>query len=350
MGAIRTRHRTEAATIPAAGVAGARGVALRRSPALLAAAFPAVLAAAPAAAAFADGIEAPGCPQIAETAPRRVAAVPAAFELILDDGRHVVLAGAGLPTAEPAARERARAALAALTADRAVVVAALGDADRYGRTPARVAVIAGDGRATVQPGIARPPMVADIAAAATGGPAALPDSPRSAGIRPQASGPGAQDALPGAPAAEDLAAALVAAGEALAIGAPPFPPACLAALRAAERRAERGGRGGWSDGRFAVERADDPTLAARAGRYAVVEGRVLSTGAAGRTRYLNFGRRWTLDFTVVIAESGGGSRAAAGDVQAVPAGARVRVRGWLEARDGALIRLASPGDLETGAD
>jgi hypothetical protein len=227
------------------------------------------------------------CPQ-PEGALREVVTVPEAFVLGLGDGRQVRLAGTLLPTADGNGSAAARAALAALAVGKSV---RLGEAaaapDRYGRVAARV-VRAADG--------------------------------------------------------VDLAESLVGAGMALAGGALDGP--CGARLLAAEASARAGRRGGWGSGLLAVDRADDPELAGRAGRYAVVEGRVESVGHAGRTHYLNFGRRWTLDFTVIIAESDARRLAAVGLDPARLAGRVVRVRGWLESRDGAVVRVAGPGGIE----
>ena len=150
------------------------------------------------------------------------------------------------------------------------------------------------------------------------------------------------------PDGADLAERLVAAGVALVGPAPLADPdgPCRSRLLAAEADARAAGRGLWSDGTFTVEAADDPLLEARAGRFAIVEGRIASLGKAGRTRYLNFGRRWSLDFTATIAESDGDWPRGWGIGPAALEGSRVRVRGWLEADDGGLVRLGRPEDLQ----
>lgn len=146
----------------------------------------------------------------------------------------------------------------------------------------------------------------------------------------------------------DLGERLVAAGVALVGAAPRAEPdgPCRRRLLAAEAAARAARRGLWADGTFAVDDAADPALTARAGRYALVEGRVASLGKAGRTRYLNFGQRWSLDFTATIAESEGAWPRGWGIGPAALEGSRVRVRGWLEADDGGLVRLGRPEDLE----
>jgi len=232
------------------------------------------------ASAAADG----SC-AVAEGPQRRVAAVPAAFVLALDDGTRIRLAGVVWP--RPGDGEAARRALAGLAVGRPVRLAAAGAADRHGRLPARAV--------------------------------------RDDGL--------------------DLSVALAAAGLALAAGAPRL-TTCERDILAAEAAARAARRGGWGDGRLAVERAADPALSAGAGRFAVVAGRVWSVGRAGRTHYLNFGPRWRLDFTVTIAESDAQVLASRGLAPAVLPGAEIRVRGWLDAREGGFLRLAGPEEIE----
>ena len=45
--------------------------------------------------------------------------------------------------------------------------------------------------------------------------------------------------------------------------------------------------------------ADAPAMAQR-GRYALVEGEVVSVRESGNTIYVNFGRRWSEDFAVTM--------------------------------------------------
>ena len=219
-----------------------------------------------------------------------VADVTAPFELALADGTRVRIAAIGLAApgeGEAAATEALRALVAAGPVR---LDAAPPQVDRYGRRVARVA-------------------------AADGG---------------------------------DLAHRLLAAGVAL-VGPAPRDVAdgpCRARLFAAEAAARVARRGLWADGTLALEVADDPLIVTRAGRYAIVEGRIVGLGKVGRTRYLNFGRRWSLDFTATIAESEGAWPRGWGIGPDALAGSRVRVRGWLEADDGGLVRLGRPEDLE----
>lgn len=140
-------------------------------------------------------------------------------------------------------------------------------------------------------------------------------------------------------------ATLIESGLALLTGADDA-DGCLTTLLTLEAGARHGQRGLWARRQAGPFSATDPELASRAGRFALVEGRILSTGQTSRIRFLNFGSRWTLDFTATISESDRETFAAAGVDPATLAGARVRVRGWLLSRDGGAMRLFHPGQIE----
>lgn len=123
--------------------------------------------------------------------------------------------------------------------------------------------------------------------------------------------------------------------------------ACLAELLAAESRARAMRLGIWSDPYYTVRRADRPQqLAEREGHYELVEGRVLTAERVGKRVFLNFGRHWKEDFTVVIEGRALRLFAKEGLDPLVLAGALVRVRGWLEVRDGPRIEVTHPEQLE----
>ena len=141
---------------------------------------------------------------------------------------------------------------------------------------------------------------------------------------------------------EPLQIAWLRAGRAFAMpGAAPAP--CRDALLRAEAEARGARRGLWR--RTRIERADDPTLAKRADRFAVVEGAVVSVGDRRSRVYLNFGTFWREDFTVQILKR---------DLKRHPEllarivrseGRRVRVRGRLTARDGPLMKVRDAGQI-----
>jgi hypothetical protein len=94
-------------------------------------------------------------------------------------------------------------------------------------------------------------------------------------------------------------------------------------------------------------RAEDPAaVAAARGRFAIVEGKVLSVRESGNTIFVNFGRRWTEEFVVTIAKRNERAFAAAGIAPVRLQGRRVRVRGFVEQRGGPWIEAAHPEQLE----
>jgi micrococcal nuclease len=262
---------------------------------LAAAGAAAVLAALSGLASAAPALPAACAPGKAPAA--RIASVIDGATLKLDDGRAITLAGidaplppiSGFDRASPIA-EAAAAALAAAVAGpgAAVKVALVGDKpDRYGRF--RGNVFTADGR--------------------------------------------------------PLAAPLVAAGFAR-VHRLPGDPACVLALLDVERGARIAGRGLWADPATKIRSAEDPSLADESGLYGLVAGRVLSIGHGDVIIFVNFGRDYDRDFTVMIAPAEAKALAAAGMGIDGLAGKRVLVRGMIEASGGPAIRLGDPTDIE----
>lgn len=123
--------------------------------------------------------------------------------------------------------------------------------------------------------------------------------------------------------------------------------ACADTLLAVERRARAARRGLWADPNFAPLAAEHwQTLRAQKGRFVLVEGRVLSVRESGATIYVNFGRRWTRDFSVTIARRLKPAFVAAGLEPKALEGRVIRVRGWLEQRSGPIVDAAAPEQIE----
>lgn len=122
---------------------------------------------------------------------------------------------------------------------------------------------------------------------------------------------------------------------------------CLDLLFAAEGRARLSGLGIWADPYYSVRAADAPgELLARAGHYELVEGRILRADHNGGRVYLNFGRFWKEDFTAVIEAPALKLFKAAGVDPLVLEGAFVRIRGWVDDRDGPRIEVTHPEQIE----
>jgi micrococcal nuclease len=122
---------------------------------------------------------------------------------------------------------------------------------------------------------------------------------------------------------------------------------CLEDLYKAEAQARAERLGIWSDTFYKVRRADKPeSLRELTGRYELVEGRVFNADRAGSRVYLNFGRVWREDFTIVIDRYGLRAFADAGVDPLKLEGALVRVRGWIDQRDGPRIEVTHPEQIE----
>lgn len=123
--------------------------------------------------------------------------------------------------------------------------------------------------------------------------------------------------------------------------------ACVGQLFEAERRARTDRLGIWADPYYSVRAADRPeALLQRTGQYELVEGRVLLADESGGRIYLNFGRFWKEDFTAVI--EGPALRLFAKDGRDPLSleGALVRIRGWVDDRDGPRIEVTHPEQIE----
>lgn len=220
--------------------------------------------------------------------------------LLLTDGREVRLAGIDVPhrsTTDSTTRV-AQAALENTVSGREIALFRLGPArDRYGRTVALVAVQS-----------AAPAVSMEIT-----------------------------QTVQWALLTQGLARVAARVGDA----------ACATELLSAEKSARASGLGLWADPYYVIGKAEDPAgiLAAR-GRLAVIEGKVQSVRESGGTIYVNFGRRWSEDFTVTVPKRYERAFAAAGLTMKALAGHSVRVRGILEARGGPWIEVTRPEQIE----
>src|SRR5579864_9064499 len=127
---------------------------------------------------------------------------------------------------------------------------------------------------------------------------------------------------------------------------------CAMELHKSENAARAAKLGLWADSYYEVLKAETAAdVLARRGRFALVEGRVVSVRESGATIYVNFGRRWSEDFTVTVLKRNERNFTAAGlDLKGL-AGRRIRVRGFVEARGGTgrspWIEAEYPEQIET---
>lgn len=123
---------------------------------------------------------------------------------------------------------------------------------------------------------------------------------------------------------------------------------CLTELLRTESQARADRVGIWDGEAFyAIRAADRPAiLLERIDSYEVVEGRILNAARAGSRVYLNFGSNWRTDFTVIIERKGLRLFEAAGIDLLQLEDVLVRVRGWVENRDGPRIEITHPEQIE----
>jgi endonuclease YncB( thermonuclease family) len=139
--------------------------------------------------------------------------------------------------------------------------------------------------------------------------------------------------------------ALLASGHAQ-LSARIEPPACLPGLRAHEDAARRASLGLWADPLYSVRNAERPAdILPQRGRFAVVEGEVMSVRESGGTIYVNFSRRWSKGFSAFIRKRNAARFPAAGlDLKRLE-GRRVEVRGFVEQRRGPLMAVERPEQI-----
>src|SRR5205085_6890436 len=124
-------------------------------------------------------------------------------------------------------------------------------------------------------------------------------------------------------------------------------PTCAAELLAREQEARAAKLGLWADPYYVIVRAESGAeLLAERGRFTVAEGKVLSVRESGGTIYMNFGRRWSDALTVTILKRHERIFAGAGVQPKALENRRLRVRGWVEERNGARIEAIHPEQIE----
>jgi endonuclease YncB( thermonuclease family) len=257
----------------------------------VAVALAAAAAQAQTTAAVSSGNPSSAC-KLAAVASGKVATVVDGRSFVLDDGREVRLAAIEVAAPTEPAGTAAKDALAALVGGQTVALRGAGpEIDRYGRLSAHAFV--------------------------------------------------------GVDKAERWVEAELVAGGHARVSARVGERACAAALLARERAARAANLGLWADPYYVIRRADDAAaVAAERGRFAIVEGKVLSVRESGGTIYVNFGRRWSQDFTVTIAKKNETTFTNAGLEPKKLAGRRVRIRGWIEQRGGPWVEATRPEQIE----
>lgn len=125
---------------------------------------------------------------------------------------------------------------------------------------------------------------------------------------------------------------------------------CLSALLGEETKARQAGIGLWGEPGYAVHAAaDGQAIRSQQGRFSVAEGRVVSVRDSGGTIYVNFGRRWSEALTVTILKRNERAFVAAGIEPRTLEGRMVRIRGYVDVRNGPVIEATRPEQIEVAA-
>ena len=124
--------------------------------------------------------------------------------------------------------------------------------------------------------------------------------------------------------------------------------ACISELLAHEKLAQQSERGLWNRRHYRILK---PTpagwlLGKRRHRFELIAGEVADVAVVGGTIYLNFGQDWRTDFTAALPKRAlRATNYSLADILALK-GRRVRVRGWIERRNGPYMKLAHPSLIE----
>ena len=122
---------------------------------------------------------------------------------------------------------------------------------------------------------------------------------------------------------------------------------CADELLARERAARQAKLGLWGEPYYVIVSAESGAeLVAESGHFILAEGKVWSVRESGGTIYVNFGRQWSQALTVTILKRNERMFAAAGIEPKRLENRRVRVRGWVEERNGPRIEATRPEQIE----
>lgn len=119
---------------------------------------------------------------------------------------------------------------------------------------------------------------------------------------------------------------------------------CYRSMYRWEESAREMERGIWADPFYQIRKADK--VEADIDSFQLVEGKVLSAASTRSGMYLNFGRSWRTDFTILIAPPYFGPFEGAGFDPLALEGRYIRVRGWITEENGPMIRATHPSQIE----
>ena len=111
-----------------------------------------------------------------------------------------------------------------------------------------------------------------------------------------------------------------------------------------ELEARKADRGIWSHAFYRVR--DTSETVEHLDSFQLVEGQVVDTAAVRGRIYLNFGEDWRSDFTVTISPKDKRRFQEESYELLALKGRRIRVRGWLHQRNGPMIDVTHPEQIE----
>ena len=115
-------------------------------------------------------------------------------------------------------------------------------------------------------------------------------------------------------------------------------------MLALESAARNAGRGLWADPFYRVRTIDE--AAGAVDSFQLVEGRAARVTTVQGHTYVDFGVDWRSDFTLAIDAQARRRFAEAGLSPDTLVGRRLRVRGWIKSRNGPLIDVTHPEQIE----
>ncbi|WP_342360369.1 hypothetical protein [Terrarubrum flagellatum] len=122
---------------------------------------------------------------------------------------------------------------------------------------------------------------------------------------------------------------------------------CAGSLLKIESEARQKALGLWREPGSRLLKSDEiAAIQAMAGRFVIIEGRVVSVGERPRRIYLNFGRDFRRDFTATLSPRTAKLLEKAGITPSSLRGQIIRVRGMVAARRAPAIEITSAGQLE----
>ncbi len=122
---------------------------------------------------------------------------------------------------------------------------------------------------------------------------------------------------------------------------------CLDDLFKAEAKARANKIGIWNNEYYQIRYADKvDKLIKLNNNYELVEARVLKAQKVGSYIYLNFGKDWKKDFTVIIKKNALKLFAQSNIDPLKLENSLIRVRGWIEIKNGPMIEVTHPEQIE----